>query len=192
MRPCKQLKKKKAVDDSIRAGKVIQPDRKRDIGRKAIETEQRYQDTCDLFTKSEGIIRSTVFKVTGVSSDTDECQSHKGGKQPEADCYAVDVTVRKDLYKSREGRTSAELDLLDYIYFSVYTITTTGYGDIIPITPWAQFLTIVANLFELTFMVIFFNVVFNSRINAYKKEALGYRQIAKIVCSKRKASRRKN
>lgn len=31
-----------------------------------------------------------------------------------------------------------QLTLIDYIYFTIYTITTTGYGDIVPVTAWAK------------------------------------------------------
>lgn len=49
--------------------------------------------------------------------------------------------------------------LLDYLYFMIYTVTTTGYGDIIPVSPFARFVSSVANLAELLFIVIFFNIV---------------------------------
>ena len=49
--------------------------------------------------------------------------------------------------------------LLDYMYFSVYTITTTAYGDIVPVTPQAKFVTILANIYEVVFLVIMFNIL---------------------------------
>jgi hypothetical protein len=49
--------------------------------------------------------------------------------------------------------------LLDYIYFTIYTITTSSYGDIIPVTAYTKFLTSIANIFELIFTIIFFNVL---------------------------------
>jgi hypothetical protein len=55
-----------------------------------------------------------------------------------------------------EGR---DLTLLDYIYFGVYTITTTGYGDIKPVSAFSKFITIVANFFEIFLIVVFFNVL---------------------------------
>lgn len=53
--------------------------------------------------------------------------------------------------------------LIDYVYFTIYTITTTGYGDIIPLTAEAKFIVSVANLFEVIFLVIFFNAVLSGR-----------------------------
>jgi hypothetical protein len=49
------------------------------------------------------------------------------------------------------------LTLLDHIYFSMYTITTTGYGDIVPTTNYAKSLTCLANICEVFFFVGFFN-----------------------------------
>jgi ion channel len=50
-------------------------------------------------------------------------------------------------------------ELLDYLYFTVYTITTTGYGDIRPMDGFAKFVTSLANLYEMFYIVIFFNVL---------------------------------
>jgi len=50
-----------------------------------------------------------------------------------------------------------QLTLLDYMYFTIYTITTTGYGDIIPVSDFAKFITSMANFFELFFLAVFFN-----------------------------------
>lgn len=49
------------------------------------------------------------------------------------------------------------LALLDHMYFSMYTITTTGYGDIVPTTNYAKALTCLANICEVFFFVGFFN-----------------------------------
>jgi hypothetical protein len=51
----------------------------------------------------------------------------------------------------------APLGLVDYLYFTIYTITTTGYGDIVPTTPYAKFLCSSANILEVFFFVVFFN-----------------------------------
>jgi hypothetical protein len=61
-----------------------------------------------------------------------------------------------EAYALRLSR-SRRLQLLDYIYFTTYTITTTGYGDIVPISGFAKFICSIANFFELFFVVIFFN-----------------------------------
>lgn len=55
------------------------------------------------------------------------------------------------------GRSPRQLTLIDYTYFMIYTITTTGYGDIVPSSSFSRFLTSMANLFELFFLVIIFN-----------------------------------
>jgi hypothetical protein len=51
------------------------------------------------------------------------------------------------------------LRLMDYMYFSIYTITTTGYGDIIPTTAYSKFVISLANICEVLFLVVFFNAL---------------------------------
>jgi hypothetical protein len=58
------------------------------------------------------------------------------------------------IMKSHE---KSPLSLLDYTYFMIYTVTTTGYGDIAPSSNGAKFIVSIANLFELFFLVLVFN-----------------------------------
>ena len=51
---------------------------------------------------------------------------------------------------------------MDYMYFSIYTITTTGYGDIKPTTTYAKFLCSLANIIEVFFIVVFFNALIST------------------------------
>ncbi len=48
---------------------------------------------------------------------------------------------------------------LDFIYFATYTITTTGYGDIQPRSSMSKFISTMANIYELIFIVIFINLL---------------------------------
>jgi len=66
-----------------------------------------------------------------------------------------------------------ELSLLDYVYFTIYTITTTGYGDIVPVSPFTKFVSTVANLFEVIFIVIFFNTLMSFLHQGQGHEGLG-------------------
>ncbi|HKR65042.1 MAG TPA: ion channel [Thermoanaerobaculia bacterium] len=61
------------------------------------------------------------------------------------------------------SNTPRDLQLIDYLYFTIYTITTTGYGDIVPVSDWAKFLVSMANLIELLFVVVLVNVIANVR-----------------------------
>lgn len=63
------------------------------------------------------------------------------------------------MMKNADQSQSKQMRLMDYMYFSIYTITTTGYGDIIPTTAYAKFVTSVANIFEVIFLVVFFNAL---------------------------------
>ncbi|OLE53144.1 MAG: hypothetical protein AUG51_14725 [Acidobacteria bacterium 13_1_20CM_3_53_8] len=51
----------------------------------------------------------------------------------------------------------------DYLYFAMCTITTTGYGDIKPMTPYTKFLCTLANMTEFFFIVVFFNTLLSLR-----------------------------
>jgi len=55
------------------------------------------------------------------------------------------------------------LALLDYLYFMIYTITTTGYGDLVPADRFTQFVVSIANLYEMFFVVIVLNVLTKQR-----------------------------
>jgi len=52
-----------------------------------------------------------------------------------------------------------KLDLLDYLYFMTYTISTTGYGDLMPIKPTTKFVTAVANLVEVVYVAMIFGLI---------------------------------
>jgi hypothetical protein len=71
----------------------------------------------------------------------------------------VDVELQ-EIARSKGVRS---LTLLEYIYFTTYTITTTGYGDIMPRSPLAMFICTLANWFEVFFVVVFFNAVLSPR-----------------------------
>jgi hypothetical protein len=58
---------------------------------------------------------------------------------------------------------SSRHKLIDYMYFSLYTITTTGYGDIIPTTAYCKFVISIANICEVLFLVVFFNALVSVR-----------------------------
>jgi hypothetical protein len=99
-----------------------------------------------------------------------ETQTDKG---PGASNF-VEVKIEQnpeDLTSSRVGNLELQvkaqldaakpksLDLMDYVYFANYTITTTGYGDIMPNTVYAKFICSFANICEVFFLVVFFNAL---------------------------------
>lgn len=85
---------------------------------------------------------------------------------------SVEVSVQEvaDSFEDRHLRdartTKRDLELIDYLYFTVYTITTTGYGDIIPTSSYAKFIVTLANLIELLFFVVLVNVIANTKAGA--------------------------
>jgi hypothetical protein len=56
------------------------------------------------------------------------------------------------------GAFSADLNLGDALYFSIVTMTTTGYGDISPRSGWAKFAVSVQILFGFLYNVLFFSI----------------------------------
>lgn len=94
--------------------------------------------------------------------------SSRDGHEDSANQRAVEVLVR--ILPQEDGVTGRPqirlLNLLEHIYFSMYTITTTGYGDIKPSTPYAMFVCTIENLYEVFFMVVFFNVLLSPKARA--------------------------
>jgi hypothetical protein len=82
--------------------------------------------------------------------------------QPNPERLSVQISILPsygDKFSVSYQPLGRKLDLLDYTYFGVYTITTTGYGDIVPVTAFAKFVPMVANFFHVFMIVIFFNVL---------------------------------
>lgn len=79
------------------------------------------------------------------------------GKDKDSNERVVEIEVRS--FVNTTSRGTETLRVLDYMYFSIYTITTTGYGDIKPARPFAKFICSLENIIELFFLVIFVNVL---------------------------------
>ena len=62
------------------------------------------------------------------------------------------------LVRRNQGAFSEVLKLSNAIYFSIVTMTTTGYGDISPKSGWARFLVSIQILFGFFYSVLFFSI----------------------------------
>jgi hypothetical protein len=62
------------------------------------------------------------------------------------------------LVRQDENAFSSELDLGDALYFSIVTMTTTGYGDISPKSGSARFVVCLQILFGFLYNVLFFSI----------------------------------
>jgi hypothetical protein len=80
--------------------------------------------------------------------------------------YEVDYVTQSQRDKYNPGINNGHLELFDYLYFTIYTITTTGYGDIVPISAEAKFISSIANIYELFFLVVIFNAIMSPGINS--------------------------
>lgn len=84
------------------------------------------------------------------------------GEDKDSNERVVEIEVKSfvnSVSKEKSNPKTEPLKVLDYMYFSIYTITTTGYGDIKPATPYAKFICSLENIIELFFLVIFVNVL---------------------------------
>lgn len=68
-------------------------------------------------------------------------------------------------YSENEEMNRKKMTLLDYMYFMIYTITTTGYGDIKPVDGYIKFVVSLANIYEVFFTVIFFSAVLSAPLS---------------------------
>jgi hypothetical protein len=77
-----------------------------------------------------------------------------------------DITLRllsQSLVTGTKPKPAPRGELLDYVYFMIYTITTTGYGDFMPITPRTKFIVSIANLAEVTYLAMIFMLISTKR-----------------------------
>jgi len=95
------------------------------------------------------------FSIARVEED------EESSTQTTAQNDSIKTWRRVDIYIY--PKESLWLTLLDSIYFSAYTVTTTGYGDIVPVTPYAKFVVTLANYFEAFFFLILINIIMLSK-----------------------------
>jgi len=114
-----------------------------------------YQDIKNWLGVSE---RSEISKALQdkISRELYQLEDLEGSKR------AVEVFIFESALPRpdpEQDPASKHMALMDYVYFAMYTITTTGYGDIKPITPYTKFLCTLANMTEFFFIVVFFNTL---------------------------------
>ncbi len=112
----------------------------------------------ELYNKLGKDVFAKVYESLGQDRSAQEKRVVLASVQSLTD-HVANLTVNQ-ISRSNDARP---LTLVDYMYFSIYTITTTGYGDITPTTAYAKFVTSIANFCEVLFLVVFFNALISLR-----------------------------
>jgi hypothetical protein len=110
-------------------------------------------------TESDDELGRILNSQPGLPANLKEQIKEKNKRVVEATIVSFSNDITSLQMKEMGRRQFRELNLMDYMYFSIYTITTTGYGDIIPTTGYAKFLISIANICEVLFLVVFFNAL---------------------------------
>jgi hypothetical protein len=140
--------------------------------------EARAQNTKNLILErlstspSANVLRNLEWTCLARPNEgrTEKSSHHAKGRQPVDDEGKEDRTVKVFVIEAFEAPAqlvvrnlranhAKPLRLMDYVYFANYTITTTGYGDIVPNTTYAKFICSFANICEVLFLVVFFNAL---------------------------------
>lgn len=89
----------------------------------------------------------------------------------------------------RPSEISAERGRL--LYFSVTTITTLGYGDIVPLTGWARFWTATESFLGIVVVGLFINAVWQDRApTSPRSNAVGHRYASRPYNDRLRRARR--
>lgn len=80
-------------------------------------------------------------------------ENYRGIQYQGAGAGCAEVTI--DIYY----KNKSDLTLLDALYFVAYTMTTTGYGDWIPVDDFTKFFTILMNLHEFIFIALILSML---------------------------------
>jgi Ion channel len=117
-------------------------------------------------------IHDDITRWAGLKDGNDPTKAENLGDDIDAELYQIEDppgrrrAVEVYVYQSHSTspaptNTSSflprakRMSLMDYLYFA----TTTGYGDVKPITPYSKFLCTAAEMTEFFFIVVFFNTL---------------------------------
>lgn len=123
-----------------------------------------------LFSTSEhGLPRIDIR----ISPEQHDCP--RSSERASSHCRLASIAVAHSA--SQGEKIQHKLGYLDSLYFVTYTITTTGYGDIIPNHEFTKFITVMLNVFELIFGLVVINLFivkrscsFNSSVCTYSEK----------------------
>ena len=87
--------------------------------------------------------------------------------------FVAAIILGAIVYMFESGKNPAMSNIPKAIYWAVVTITTVGYGDISPVTPMGQFISMIVMLLGYSIIAVPTGIVVGETINEYKHKRTG-------------------
>jgi hypothetical protein len=109
--------------------------------------------------EADEVLQHILEARTGLNKKQKEDFIEENKRAVRASVVSIPGEITSLQIEQLSRKSFRPMKLMDYMYFSIYTITTTGYGDIIPTTAYSKFVISLANICEVLFLVVFFNAL---------------------------------
>ena len=120
--------------------------------------------------ESDAVLQQILQRQTGLSKAQRESFIDQNKRVVTASVITIPGEISSLQIDQMNRSMFRTMRLIDYMYFSIYTITTTGYGDIVPTTSYSKFVVSLSNICEVLFLVVFFNALISIRSTSEKKD----------------------
>lgn len=95
--------------------------------------------------------------------------------------YITAVILGTMMYAVEGGRNEMMTSIPKGIYWAVVTLTTVGYGDITPVTPFGQFLSVIVMILGYSIIAVPTGIVAGETIESHKRRRKKAKQIKKVL-----------
>ncbi|MBO4588364.1 MAG: ion transporter [Bacteroidales bacterium] len=95
--------------------------------------------------------------------------------------YITAVILGTMMYAVEGGRNEMMTSIPKGIYWAVVTLTTVGYGDITPVTPFGQFLSVIVMILGYSIIAVPTGIVAGETIESHKRHRKKARKIKKVL-----------
>ena len=95
--------------------------------------------------------------------------------------YITAVILGTMMYAVEGGRNEMMTSIPKGIYWAVVTLTTVGYGDITPQTPFGQFLSVIVMILGYSIIAVPTGIVAGETIESHKRHRKKARKIKKAL-----------